>query len=547
MDIKALKKKIPGMTAEEKSELLRQIELKEAELKELDPFWFYEPSDGSLSDEGGRLLRRWLRDEDVPIKLHGQVDLHLSKANILGASGGNQSGKSAFSCIETLIKVTRAIPNVMNPETKYCKWPYPKEKLSQKSEVHYRVVAEDRINGLEKNVIPTYQKWVPREYLGGGWDRAYSAQKGILSLFHPQSKRLLGTIEFMSNQQEVASFQGPARDGIVYDEEPRYDIYRENLMRMTTAEKTDILFAMTPTRGLTWVHDEVFSKRESSIGKVEWYKLSSVTNKKANLAVLNDLLAGLSNYDEIKMRLLGEFISLSGLVYGRQFDEHVHVIDPFETGCNCGMRAHSSSCPFTQYLGFLGVDPHMVKPSTAAMCFVDREENFFVDRCLSVDGDTEKLKEEIRRMISGKRIDWAVFDPSSDSSITAFRGRNIFQECTRGTGRIPVRSFKGDKYQGSIAAGVDAIKRKLKLNQLGRPNFYIFDRPENQGLIKSFKTMERDTHHNEEIKGLKDKIREGVHDHHACVRYIFQNRLSWKPHVYVTPEPVFEDKEAMVM
>ena len=52
----------------------------------------------------------------------------------------------------------------------------------------------------------------------------------------------------------------------------------------------------------------------------------------------------------------------------------------------------------------------------------------------------------------------------------------------------------------------------------------------------AFKTLERDTYANEDDKGKKDTIKEGKHDTHAALRYIFQSRVPWLPPVEATPE-----------
>ncbi|MDV7389702.1 hypothetical protein RZS08_00050, partial [Arthrospira platensis SPKY1] len=96
---------------------------------------------------------------------------------------------------------------------------YPKGKIPAKEHVAYRVVAEDYTNGLLKNVIPTYRYWTPKEFLKeGDWHKSFSEKEQTLRLYKEGEE--VGLIEFMSNQQEVGSFQGPPRDGIVYDEEP---------------------------------------------------------------------------------------------------------------------------------------------------------------------------------------------------------------------------------------------------------------------------------------------------------------------------------------
>ena len=351
----------------------------------------------------------------------------------------------------------------------------------------------------------------------------------------------------MSNKQDLASFGGPPRDLVVFDEEPYQEVYKENLMRMVTAKDFEVILAMTPVNGISWTYDELYSKFLSGDENIDYFQFVSVANPHASVDSLNQILKGLTTYDEIKMRLLGEFISLSGLVYGSMFKPDLHVIPPFETGCTCGFKTHSSDCPYEKYLGFLGVDPHMVKDSCSALCFIDREGNFYVDRCYKKSADVEEMRKDHAKMLEGKRMAWSVFDPSSDSSITAFSGMNIFKLCTRNPNPF-FRARKGDKYQGSIAAGVQTIKELLKVNeQIKRPRFFIMDRPENDLLKKSLRTLQRDTYANEDVRGLKDRIQEGVHDHRACVRYILQNRLKWYRNTPYLPQPEIPDEEAMLV
>lgn len=543
------KSEVPRILAEIDAlmEVHRQ-KLKEA--KEADPFWFYEPSSGDITPERLGFLESYLKPEDIPQKLDGQIDAHQSEAPIRGVSGGNQSGKTTSCCIEAFIKTTGELPESL-------KGKFPVSRLPKRFPQHVRVVCEDHTKGILGNAIPTYRRWVPREWLvDGSWDKSFSAEQLTLRLTAPKDDeqgryrkgQVTGTIEFMSNKQDVGVFQGPPKHMVIYDEEPRYDIYKENLLRFTTADQLDIMFGMTPTNGITWIHDDIYSKAQDSTGnKIDWFQIPSVANRNANLKVLKEVIDEIPTYDERKMRLLGEFISLSGLVYGKLFKSSIHVIEPFETACTCGGGNHPPECPYSQFVAFLGVDPHMVKDSTAALCVLDRDDNFYVDTCYKSGVGIEEFKEDLNRLIAGRRLKFSTFDPSSDSSITIYNGLNIFRLCTTGKNKVP-KAFKADKYQGSIAAGVSTIKQRLVVNEKSeKPTFFIMNRPENKLLINSMRTLQRETFVNEEEKGKKDAIAEGVHDHHACVRYILQSRLKWTPLEESQPAEIMPDEEAMLV
>lgn len=508
------------LTDKEREKKLVEIrELKESVRKQLeeakaaDPFWYYEPSDGLITDSGLELMREFLRPDDIPQgRLECQLDVHKSKAEIILDAGGNQGGKTTTGAVEAFIKTTGELPEVLRGV-------YPEEKLPKTRPQHVRVVGVDHQTFM-RNLLPTYQKWVPREYLDGGrWDKSYSSEGRVLKL--GKKGELYGTIEFMTNEQDVRSFQGPPRHKIIYDEEPRSEIYRENLMRFSTADRLDILFCMTPTEGMSWVKEEILDKADGE--KVAAYKVPSITNKRVNIDVLKDLLKGLGSYEEVKMRLLGEFVSLSGLVYGRLFNEKVHVIEPFVLDK-------------FNHLVVRGCDPHLVKPSACVELAVDREGNEYVVGCYLKDADTEELKNNLAERAKPYRLGWTIFDKSSDSTIKVFGDRNIFREMTRGNNAVP-GAFKSEKFTGSINAGVDEIKQLLKIDEkTGKPKLYFFNTPEVRKLVQAIKSIERDTYSNEDKKGLKDRIQEGKWDLHACLRYIHQRPVVWIPPQEAVPE-----------
>lgn len=531
---------------DERKRLLAELDAVEADLKkqleiakQADPFWFYEPSTGNVSPETTAFMKEFLKEEDIPIRLDSQLDVHLSTASIVLAAGGNQGGKSVCGCIEALIKATGELPDSLKDI-------YPKKKLPQEFPQKIRVVGEDYTNGLLKNVIPTYQEWVPREFLiNGKWEDSFSSDKVTLSL--AKKGKLYGIIEFMSNQQSVGSFQGPPRHKVIYDEQPKQDIYKENLMRFTTSNRLDILFSMTPTKGLSWVADEILGKESDEKGnQIDCFKIPSASNKRANLSVLREILGKLDSYDEVKMRLLGEFVSLSGIVY-RTFDKRIHVIEPFNVVCDCNMKSpHDPGCPAKRFYVLRGMDLHMVTPHAVVWLAVDRENNCYVVDCYFKDRDTREFKKEIYDLSKDYRLGWAVTDKSCDSDIHAFGGRNIFKEVSRGEHAI--RNLrKSEKYEGSIHAGVDEIKQRLKINfNTNKPSLFFFNTKNNHLLINAMRTMERDTYANEDLKGPKDKIREAKHHHHAALRYIFQFRVNWREEFIQVPRSDdFMDEEVL--
>lgn len=546
---KGIAKDPMNMTAEELDRfeaetvaMMKDMDEKVKVLEDSDPFWFYNPTRSDVNENQRAFLAEFLKQEDIPVRLDSAMDVHACDANIIGVSGGNQSSKTTTCTIEDLIKATRAIPDSL-------KGIYPESKLPKKKNNRIRVVCEDYQNGILKHNLPNLMRWTPKSYLiDGRWEKSWSAERMQLTLIHPEEKQPSGTIELMTNNAEVGTFQGPPIDRVRYDEEPREDIFDENLLRFVTSDHLDIAFGMTPTNGLSWVYDRLWNKDSIENNSVRWFQLCSISNPKANLNTLREICKNIKRYDEIKMRLLGEWISLSGLVYGVYFKRRIHVIPPEKLGlgkgmyldCNCAAATqgdlvvpiseipHSPTCPFLAYVAFLGLDPHEVKATAAVVVCVNRDEEIFVDRCYKGDKTLKGVKYDLNSILRRYRYSFGKCDPHADSDRTAFDNINAWKILTRGENPIP-NLRKADAYKGSILAGVDIIRQMLIGRDELHPRLMVIDRPENQELIHSFRTLQRDTFTNEDHRGPKDAIAEGKHDHHAALRYILQSPLNWYP------------------
>lgn len=438
----------------------------------------------------------------------------------------HNTGKTTCAVIEGIIWSTGEIPDSL-------KGIYPESKLPKKFPVRGRIVGVNH-KTLHANLIPAMKYWVPKEYLKNGrWSDSWSAENQVLTLW--KDGKEVATIDLMTNQQDVEAFQGPPRDWVIYDEEPRHDIYKENLMRFTTAGRLKILFAMTPTSGMTWIKDEILDRAGNPELSISAFKMPTLINRKANLDVVRENVEQLSSYEEIKMRLLGEFVSLSGLVYGNLFQNAVHVIPPFFEDLKPEEKI--------DYVCLSGWDLHLVTETAGVFLLLDKHGNKYVDKCYFKQCDTDELKKDFHsiKKESGYRMGWSVADKSSNTTVIAFGGRNIFREVSQGKDCIPALRTSV-KFEGSIKAGVNEIKKDLKINEeTKKPRLFVVDRPENRMLIQSFKTLERDTYANEDAKGPKDRIKEGKHHLHAALRYIYQFPMNWYPENMKAPEPVLEE------
>ncbi len=526
-----LKKAIPKLPIAKQIEI-RKILMPQLEAcKEANPFKYWKPNDGVITPERRKLLERWLKPEDIPIKTDSQLEVILSDANEKAVSGGNRSGKTVSGTISGIIKSTGELPLSLEPYKDRLK---PILDRARKRHVNGRVTAVDD-KQLHRVLIPIWQKYVPREFLKkGNWSDSYSSQHDILSLY--RNNKVCAKVEFLTNKQDTKSAQGGDLDWAVFDEEPDSDKYGETLMRFGTADRLDIEIDWTPTEGITWsanrFHLHEVDEFDTSASKIELFKLTPATNPYVNpdtLIKIMDSFAAISTYDEMKMRLLGEAVSLSGLVYGGLFNKRIHVIPPFKLD-------------YKNHIVYRGLDPHLVKPTVCVEVAVDKEGIEYVVGTYSKQADTSEIKRDlaIRAKEKGYRLGWTRCDKSANSTIKVLGDRNVFLELSRGEYAIPALDTS-EKYTGSIHAGVDLIKQKLKHNP---PLLYIFDIPENKELIKSFQSLERDTYNNEDKRGQKDRINEGKHDAHAALRYVHQRVANWMPPY--ENKPVYEEEVAYI-
>lgn len=473
-----------------------------------NPFYMFDPSKKELNESQKAFLRKWLKEEDIPQVCDSQIDALCCDADIKLVSGGNQSGKSVTEAIEDGIDITKQVPYPMQSF-------YPKENIPPKIPFSVRTTGVDHTQ-LLNTVIPAYRQWIPRDFLiKGSWDHSFSSEKRLLTL--KKGSKVYGTVEFMTNQMEVEKFQGPPLDKCNYDEEPRQDIHKENLLRFVTAKRLRIRFHMTPTRGMTWVKSDIVDKEGEPGSNIRCFKLPTVTNPKANLEVVEEILRKIDNYEERKMRLLGAFISLSGLVYGQLFNRQTHIIEPFDIAND-------------NYVVYRGGDPHLVKPSVFVELAVDREGIGYVAGVYSRNCDTSEIKEDLKLRARGWRLAQTRVDKSCNSTIKALGDRNIFLELSRGENAIPAM-VTSEKFVGSINAGVDTIKQALKNKKL-----FFFDTPEVWTLIKAMESLEREMGTNEDKKGVRDVIAEGRWDAHAALRYIFQGPVNFIEAQMAAPE-----------
>ncbi len=516
---------ITRLSPSQKLALLEEIKKKKAELglelekvRSFDKYWFYQPSiTGPLTPEALAFAQKCLRPEDIPQTWSGMDDAIRSTARIIGVFGGNRAGKTVLNAILTHAKVTGEVPKAMEGMV-------PKSKLPTHWPVYGRVYGLSTAV-IEEVLIQKFKEWMPKKYWHrDGWERTYNKQDKILR-YYKNGDEFIGHVKFISGEQDVEKTQGVDLAFAHFDEEPSHEFYEEALTRFGTTT-LDIAFFMTPTNGMSWTYDLLVDNTNQD---VECFKISSLTNKFIDLDSLELIMNQLDSYEAKKMRLLGEHVSLSGLIYSGDsaYQKSIHLVKPFQMDWN-------------EHIVFRGADIHLAKETAVVEVAVVPDGRKFVVGVYHKKGTTDDVKTDLAKRAAERkyRLGWTRYDKSLDYEIKILGDVNIIGLLRKPPNPIPAL-FPSEKYKGSIEAGVDSIKQDLKDRKL-----FFFDLPEVHLLIKDIQTLEREKGTNEDKRGLKDKIAEGKKDRHAALRYAYQGTLNFIP--VESDEPIEDTEERFI-
>jgi phage terminase large subunit-like protein len=218
--------------------------------------------------------------------------------------GGNRSGKSVGGVVEDIWWATGKHPYRKTPDLP----------------VRGRVIAVDKLRGINQIILPIFAQWLPMSELkNGSWEDSYHKGDQVLMLENGS------TIEFMSYEQDVEKFAGTSRNFIHFDEEPPKSIYLENQARLVDVGGSAWI-TMTPVEGMTWVYDDIYLPGVSGSDLYGVVEVDMTENPFLGQAEIEQFLSMLDK-DERKARVKGKFIAIGGLVY-KTFDNDVHVVKP---------------------------------------------------------------------------------------------------------------------------------------------------------------------------------------------------------------------------
>jgi phage terminase large subunit-like protein len=395
-----------------------------------------------------------------------QEAFHLDPATNKCLFGGNRGGKTEEAAEYGLKK---------GLET-------PKQRIWLCSETF-----SDSVNILQRKVWAL----VPKNQI------AYGNYDDINGFTNRKLKLKNGSlIMFKSYDQGVQSFAQDDVDLIINDEEPPYDIYKEQRMRLID-RNGEMIISMTSTKGVTDLIADIFEdcdviqSRHSDILKedlpviaekngIKFYMLWNTDNPYIDQNRLREEVK-LMTRDEIKSRIHGIPVNLSGKIYPA-FNKRVHII-PFE------------EAPLKDIQIYHILDPHDRKPwamqwiilhKTGTSYCIDEYPNRDFNEMISDDktydeyADIIKQKEDALYDIYGKSVFKRIIDPNFGNKTIRIAERTDDKAHTTPKEELKKRGLEFKDALDSLEAGHLKVREMLHYEMKGleivlQPKFFVTD------------------------------------------------------------------------
>lgn len=354
------------------------------------------------------------------------LKVHLSRAHLMGAGGGNRSGKTESALVEACIRATGVIPESLREI-------WPRQKF--RGPINVRVVCESHTTTLVPVILYKLQYtnwsgvdiqggerghwgWIPKSCLmNERWEDSWKDSKRQLTVLcrNPDNlDEVLGhsVFQFMSRDQDPAKFASGEFHFIVMDEPPTYAIFRENRARAMSVGGTCML-AMTwpddPAIPVDWIFNEVYDPGSPGPNKdpdIDWIEFDTTKNPHIDQ---ERVVAAASKMSERERacRIQGKPIRFSNLIHPLFTDSDSYWCF---TCCEEVLAGPDLSC--TKCLGddvvsynhvqefdieerwpvVYILDPHPRKPHMMQWVAVDGNDDYSVLYCAEVEDEPDEVK-----------------------------------------------------------------------------------------------------------------------------------------------------------
>ena len=431
-----------------------------------------------------------------------QIAFHKCKKRNRWVFGGNRSGKTECGAAEC-VYIARGIH------------PYRKNKPDTVGWV-VSLSAQVQRDVAQKKILSYLRRdWIDEIVMQSG--RKDSPESGIIDFI--RVKNVFGGISvigFKSCDQGREKFQGTSLDYVWFDEEPPEDIYDECRMRVFD-RRGDIFGTMTPLKGLTFVYERIYLNKFAD--DEVWYEFMEWADNPYLSKREIEALSASMDESAAQQRRYGKFAATgAGLVYP-EFDERVHVIEPFDVP--------------KEWQDNISIDPGLNNPLSAHWYAADFDDNVYVIyEHFAAGKDVDFHAAAIREICD--KLGWK---RDSRGRVCALIDSAAKQRTLSGVKSVCELFYErgilvNPDVNKDLFSGISCVKSYLRRDN-GLPNLYIFSNCVN--LIRELKKY---------FWGAGDVPKK--EDDHALdeMRYYLMSRPKRLPHAEEKTE-VQKDKERL--
>lgn len=483
------------------------------------------------------------------------VQIHCSKAKVLGVGGGNGASKTDTALVEMVIRATGQIPQSLREV-------YPREKL--RGPINCRVVVESITNTLETIILPKLQwykwqgvdepggprghfGWIPKHcLLKGEWDESWTARTRTLEVLYrdpdTDEPRGISRIQFMSYDQDPADFASGDFHFVLHDEPPKESIWIENMVRVKRVNGT-IMMSMTwpddPTTPVDWIIDRVYEPAQP--GKYhdptfEWVNMFATDNPNLDQTALAELARTLSAAERAT-RIYGQHLRLSNRVHPLFTDvEHTWCFDCADlTILNnegaCGTCGSSSVCVYNHvtplqvnplYPVINALDPHPRKPHMLIWVQITPDDDLHQIYEMEVDGSPDVVAERVNELESenGWKTIRRLMDPNMGRSPSSTDRETTWQDAFERAGLLFDLSDDGE-------AGRQAVNDYLKPDIATQQPRLLVD-PRCMKTIQQMKRYSWDDFKKSAEKDQKQRAKMKFDDYPTLLKYVLNSQPTFR-------------------
>lgn len=360
--------------------------------------------------------KRHLKKKDRYIPNEGQLPVHMSSAQERWCLSANGSGKTT-----ALVNEVHWAATGYNPVTK------KSTKVPCKI-----VVVLDKSDKVGEVFLPEYQKWYELKE-----EQKQRAGKPYVSRIEYDNGSV---VSFYTAEADPMSFEGFMADYVFLDEpipRPLVIALRRSLRLKNSPSK--LTFFGTPI-SQAWIRKEVYEPwAAGNLPHVECFRMGIKVNEQ-NLGAnyIARFSSGLTEAEK-RTRLEGAFFDADSLALAEFFKPEFHIIKK-------GQFHYDPRMPCV-----VAVDPHSVKPHTAVMVTIDRDDKAIAVKTMSFRGNATQFAAELRAWEKGFNVVDRVCDSLGSMEMTSGEGMHSFIEGLQANGvMIRATTFKEKNHEDLV-------------------------------------------------------------------------------------------------